>query len=222
MNQQKPEKIIHSHNLEVIEIFKTIQGEGPWGGKICTFIRLAGCTLKCLWCDTDYTSHRELLSVEEVVGKCMTIGVDSIVLTGGEPFRQTAAVPLLHALTQNGFHCQVETSGSVGIGNPLPRGTIVVCSPKTGKVFTDQVTDYKYVVEENGVDPLDGLPNRSPISGQALRLARPTVGKDHIFISPWDVQDEEQNHKNTQTAVRVCLQHGYRLSLQIHKLVGLP
>lgn len=230
MNLQKAEGQDHSPLLDVVSIFKTIQGEGPWSGRVATFVRLAGCTLQCPMCDTLYTIDRTRYSVEEVICQVKQFGVERVVLTGGEPLRQRASTDLLLALNEAGIECQVETSGSVCFGaawQALPETAlpIVVCSPKTGKIAPDLIpfiTDYKYVVEANGVDESDGLPIISPLTGKRLRLARPTVTKDHIFISPWDVQDEVQNWKNTQTAVRVCLQHGYRLSLQIHKLVGLP
>lgn len=102
--------------LYVTEIFSSVQGEGLLTGVPSVFVRLAGCNLRCSWCDTPYSSwspegtHWEVASlVEEVVGR----GLGHLVLTGGEPMLQEAAVELTQQVSARGMHITVETAGTV-------------------------------------------------------------------------------------------------------------
>ena len=91
VNNQKREGIapLRFGDVEIVDIWKTIQGEGPLAGCPSVFIRLAGCNLRCPWCDTDYTSNRKLWRASEVVELVRAIRPSGlVVLTGGEPFRQ--------------------------------------------------------------------------------------------------------------------------------------
>ena len=92
VNTQPREKLDHRSDgsLEVHHIWKTIQGEGPLAGSPAVFVRLAGCTLQCSFCDTDYTSKRVRQEPEEILAGIKAIGggCNTVVLTGGEPFRQ--------------------------------------------------------------------------------------------------------------------------------------
>ena len=95
--------------LDVVEIFPTIQGEGPNSGLPATFVRLAGCHLRCYFCDTDFTSKRTTMTLGGIVSLIKS-NTKLVVLTGGEPMRQNI-VPLCSALAPN-HHVQIETSGS--------------------------------------------------------------------------------------------------------------
>ena len=75
--------------LKVNEIFKSIQGESTYAGLPCTFIRLAGCNLRCTYCDTNYAYyHGKELSDEEIISKIEEYGVKCVEFTGGEPLLQ--------------------------------------------------------------------------------------------------------------------------------------
>jgi 7-carboxy-7-deazaguanine synthase len=110
--------------LLVSEIFgPTLQGEGPSVGRRCGFLRLGGCNLDCSWCDTPYTwdwrrfrPERELRRMETaaVVAAVEAMGVDMLVVTGGEPLLQwRALLPLLAAAGERGWRVEVETNGTV-------------------------------------------------------------------------------------------------------------
>lgn len=103
-------------NFRVIEIFKSIDGEGIRAGLPATFVRLAGCNLRCPYCDTKYSYENcvaATMSVEEIVDKCLDLGVPAITLTGGEPLLASDFVPyLINALLDNGFEVNVETNGT--------------------------------------------------------------------------------------------------------------
>lgn len=103
--------------LRVREIFRSIQGEGPVQGKVTTFIRLAGCNLRCQWCDTKYAyAGGENLMVDEVLGRVEVLGPPRrVCLTGGEPLIQPASVVLLARLLEAGYDVTLMTNGSVGM-----------------------------------------------------------------------------------------------------------
>lgn len=104
-------------SLQVCEIFKSIQGESTYAGRPCVFVRLAGCNLRCRYCDTTYAyeggerlSTREVLERIEILGESFP---DILVeFTGGEPLLQEGAVELMNALALSGRQVLVETNGS--------------------------------------------------------------------------------------------------------------
>jgi organic radical activating enzyme len=225
MNNQKAEGAAFVLELDVIDIWNTIQGEGPFAGTPAVFIRLAGCTLQCPGCDTNYTCGRRLWTVEEVVRKVWHVRgtSDLVVITGGEPLRQSACLQLFHSLSAR--EIQLETNG-VSCPFTIPWFVTTVCSPKTTKISPDveaavlNCGAYKYVVESGYTADEDGLPLR--VLGKDCHVARPPRGfrTDKIFIQPMDNGDVS-DRANLTEAVRVCRKFGYRLCLQVHKIVGL-
>lgn len=115
----------------VSEVFgPTVQGEGPSAGRRCGFIRLGLCNLDCSWCDTPYTwdwtrfdRHTEIARVEivDLLAKIAEMGVDRVVVTGGEPMVQRVGLGrLLTALVDVGYTVEVETNGTLDPGDLLP------------------------------------------------------------------------------------------------------
>lgn len=216
--------------LEVYSIFPTIQGEGPLVGTPSVFVRLAGCNLQCPACDTDYTSDRQQLDVDNIVHKVAELNCGTlVVITGGEPFRQPLG-PLIKQLRRAGYDIQIETNGTLwdeSVGD-FWYCIKVVCSPKTGSInplLRRYIDAYKYVLQADQVDSEDGLPLSSLNFG--IRPFRPDLAEhglsvDDIFVSPCDEQDLDKNKANVKAAIASCMKYGYRLSLQQHKLIGLP
>lgn len=102
--------------LRVTEIFHSIQGESSWAGFPCVFIRLTGCPLRCRWCDTAYAfTGGTTLSIDEVLAKLRGFGSSLVEVTGGEPLAQSASLPLLSRLCDEGYTVLLETSGSLPI-----------------------------------------------------------------------------------------------------------
>lgn len=105
--------------LRVTEIFHSIQGESTWAGLPCTFVRLTGCPLRCVWCDTEYAfGGGENLSLDEVLGRVRELGTPLVEITGGEPLIHPNAFRLTHKLLEAGYTVLVETSGAVDV-SPL-------------------------------------------------------------------------------------------------------
>ena len=102
--------------LFVNELFTSIQGESSHAGRPCFFIRLAGCHLRCAWCDTRYAFHEgTVLSVAECVSRTAASGQKLVEVTGGEPLLQQSTYELLGALCDHGFEVLLETSGSLPV-----------------------------------------------------------------------------------------------------------
>ena len=104
--------------MKVVEIFKSIDGEGIRAGYPATFIRLFGCNLRCSYCDTPYgyegNDYKEM-TVDEIVQECMCLNCPRITLTGGEPLIHKDVNILIKNLLVNGFEVNIETNGSVDV-----------------------------------------------------------------------------------------------------------
>lgn len=116
--------------LKVCEIFRSIQGESSYVGIPCTFVRLAGCNLRCLYCDTTYALEGgEEKSVEQIVKEAESYGQHLVEITGGEPLFQEETPQLAAALLERGYTVLVETNGSLDI-SVLPNGAIRIMDIK--------------------------------------------------------------------------------------------
>lgn len=108
--------------LRVTEIFHSIQGESTWAGAPCTFIRLTGCPLRCVWCDTEYSFHGgEKMTLDAIIERTREIGTPVVEITGGEPLIHRNAFVLAERLLDEGFTVLVETSGAVDVSPLDPR-----------------------------------------------------------------------------------------------------
>ena len=103
-------------SVRVTEIFHSIQGESTWAGLPCTFVRLTGCPLRCVWCDTAYAFHGGTrMSIAEVVETVAAEECRLVEITGGEPLVQPGAATLAARLLDEGYTVLVETSGAVDV-----------------------------------------------------------------------------------------------------------
>jgi len=117
--------------LTVNEIFFSIQGEGTRAGRPCVFLRLTGCPLRCVWCDTAYAFHEgDRRGEDELLAELSRYPARLACLTGGEPLAQPAAFPFVTRLLDAGWEVVVETSGHVPIG-PLDTRAVAILDVKT-------------------------------------------------------------------------------------------
>ena len=111
----------------VCEIFKSIQGESTHAGKICSFVRLAGCNLRCTWCDTAYAwDEGEERSLDEIVREVQTHRTRLVEITGGEPLLQQETPTLCSRFIDLGYTVLVETNGSQDISIVPPPAIRIV------------------------------------------------------------------------------------------------
>lgn len=103
--------------LRVTEIFHSIQGESSRAGLPTVFVRLTGCPLRCVWCDTAYAfSGGEALPIDQILQRVGTFCCATVCVTGGEPLAQKGCLALLNALCDAGYAVSLETSGALDIG----------------------------------------------------------------------------------------------------------
>lgn len=206
----------------VKEIFKTLQGEGAQAGRPAVFCRFAGCNLwsgreadregaACRFCDTDFVGTDGPGGGRFATAAALAAAVAAawgpepqrryVVLTGGEPLLQLDAA-LLEALHEAGFTCAVETNGTLA---PPPGLDWICVSPKAGAPLALTGGDeLKLVFPQAGLDP-------QAFAGLAF---------DHFFLQP---MDSPERLGNTRAAIAYCLAHPqWRLSLQTHKVLGIP
>lgn len=117
--------------LNINEIFYSLQGEAREIGLPSVFVRLTGCPLRCSYCDTEYAfKGNNLLSIDEIIAKIQQYNTKLVCVTGGEPLAQTNCYALLDKLIKEGYQVSLETSGSIDIGDVNP-GVSVVMDIKT-------------------------------------------------------------------------------------------
>jgi 7-carboxy-7-deazaguanine synthase len=204
----------------VKEVFLTLQGEGMQAGRRAVFLRLAGCNLwsgreedragaQCRFCDTDFVGmdceNGGRYDADLLAGKVAALWGQGdrplVVITGGEPMLQLDAV-LVAALHGRGFEIAVETNGTL----PAPAGIDWICvSPKAGTEIVQRSGDeLKLVWPQDGIDP-------AALLGWDFR---------HFLIQPMDCADGAA--AKAAAIAFVMADPRWRLSLQTHKLLGLP
>ena len=114
-------------DLRITEIFLSIQGESSHAGRPCSFVRLTGCPMRCVWCDSEYTFiGGEKISFEDIVAKLEEFGCPLVEVTGGEPLAQKNVFPFITELCDRGFEVLVETGGYVSTENVDPRASVIL------------------------------------------------------------------------------------------------
>lgn len=134
MQQSTPELISVGNPLQLVfnvsEVFFSIQGEGTRIGRLCTFVRMQGCKLRCVWCDTPYAlDHRHIeheMTGQQILDKIEAFQCRFIEFTGGEPLEQLGVFSLMSVLCDNNYEVVVETGGHVDISLVDPRVSRIV------------------------------------------------------------------------------------------------
>lgn len=124
-------------SLRITEIFYSLQGETSTVGLPTVFVRLTGCPLRCVYCDTAYAFHGgERQSVDAVVERVRELNAPYVTVTGGEPLAQRECLELLTRLCDEGFRVSLETSGAISIAGVDPRVTVILDlkTPDSGEV----------------------------------------------------------------------------------------
>jgi len=210
---------VRSTMYRVHEIFYTLQGEGAHSGIPAVFVRFSGCNLRCPWCDTEFEGYTEM-TAEQIVAEIQNLyDIPNVrrkmcVLTGGEPTLQ-ADKQLIDAIHAAGFYIGIETNGT----RPVPDGIDwITCSPKEGtKLALKQVNEVK-VVFTGTYDPEVW---RTQLKAEHWLLQPLRYTGEWLMMSGVDEWEDDAND-NLDETVRYILAHPFwRLSVQLHKIVGL-
>jgi len=218
---------------KINELFETIQGEGSFTGQPSIFIRLQGCPVACSWCDTKHTWEIELtdevstdvmlaksqetsqwasLSVAQILALIIERGYQAkhIVITGGEPC-MVDLTPLCIAFDDLGYSTQVETSGT----------------------FEINVSDKCWVTVSPKVNMRGGYPMLNSAMQRANEIKHPVATEQHvddlkvlleehnIKNTPIYLQPISQKPRATELAIETCIANNWRLSVQVHKYLGI-
>ena len=126
-------------SLKVNEIYFSIQGESSYAGLPCVFVRLTGCNLRCVWCDTEYAFYEgEWKSLDQIVAEAAQFGCKLVELTGGEPLLQKESFALVDKLIDAGFKVLVETSGSISLKMLNPEAIKIMDVKCPGSKMTEK------------------------------------------------------------------------------------
>ena len=207
--------------MKVCEIFTSVQGESSYAGLPCTFVRLSGCNLRCIYCDTQYSYDQGLeMSVGEIMNHVTLVGLNLVEITGGEPLLQEAeTLQLTGQLLEEGYKVLIETNGSLSIKDIDRRAVIIldVKTPGSGMYAEMDVTNFGFIKPFDeikfvicGREDYDWAKNiitEHKLKGRCKLLFSPALGMvDPAVLARWIVADRLE----------------VRLNVQIHKYIFGP
>lgn len=192
----------------------TLQGEGAHAGRPCVFLRFAACNLECSWCDTDFAPEGAVrMTAEEIVGTLVELDRNRsrmVVVTGGEPTLQWDQ-PLADALHAAGFRVHMESNGTRPLGAPVDWLTV---SPKPQFHPTSITLAGELPVSELKV-VIDDTVDEAVLDRYAERYRCA-----HYFAQP--CMNDRYAHHLERTLALVQARPAWRLSVQLHKILGVP
>ncbi len=217
--------------MKIAEIFYSIQGEGMLAGVPSVFVRVSGCNLRCVWCDTPYTSWnpegREI-TIDKIVSEVRGYGASHVVLTGGEPMILAESIELTRRLKTAGEHITVETAGTVY--QPVTCDLMSI-SPKLASSTPHEREGGRWAAQHERLryhpDVLRRLTSEYPYQLKFVVTAPEDIpeiqgivddiGADaaRVVLMPEGVSAEALRER-AQWLVDLCKQLGYRYSPRLH------
>ncbi|GAA5141653.1 7-carboxy-7-deazaguanine synthase QueE [Thalassotalea piscium] len=218
---------------KINELFQTIQGEGAFTGQPSIFIRLQGCPVGCSWCDTKHTweidpnliipsndmltkkqesEHWSHLTADEMANIFSQQGYKAkhIVITGGEPC-MVDLTPLCDTFERLGYSCQIETSGTFEI--LTTERCWVTVSPKINMKGG-------YAILESAMQRANEI--KHPVATEQHVDDLKKLLLDHnVKHTPIYLQPISQKQRATELAIQTCIDNNWRLSVQVHKYIGI-
>ncbi len=209
-------------DLRVTEIFLSIQGESSHAGRPCSFVRLTGCPMRCVWCDSEYTFYGgERIGFNEILAKLEEFGCNLVEVTGGEPLAQKNVFPFIEQLCDSGYEVLIETGGYVSTEKVDKRAKIIldVKCPASGEAernhwpnlerLRPEKDEVKFVIADlNDWEFAKGIIGKYELHDRAKE----------ILISP--VYGIENLTEIAEVISRSGLK--VRLNLQLHKYIWRP
>ncbi len=206
-------------DLRITEIFLSIQGESSHAGRPCSFVRLTGCPMRCVWCDSEYTfTGGERISFEAIFAKLEEFGCDLVEVTGGEPLAQKNVFPFISELLDKDYEVLIETGGFMSTEKVDERAKIIldVKCPASGESernhwanlerLNGEKDEVKFVIADlNDWEFAKEIIEKYDLENRAKE----------ILISP--IFGIENLQKIAETVARSGLK--VRLNLQLHKYI---
>jgi 7-carboxy-7-deazaguanine synthase len=206
-------------DLRVTEIFLSIQGESSHAGRPCSFVRLTGCPMRCVWCDSEYTFTGGVrMSVDKVFKRLEEFGCPLVEVTGGEPLAQKAAFPFITALCDRAYEVLIETGGYVSTAEVDERAKIIldIKCPASGEMernhwpnlerLRPEMDEVKFVLADmDDWEFAKGIIEKYKLTDNAKEvLVSPVFGVENL---------REMAEAVSRSGLKV------RLNLQLHKYI---
>ncbi|WP_286232526.1 7-carboxy-7-deazaguanine synthase QueE [Thalassotalea sediminis] len=222
-----------SVTYKINELFETIQGEGSFTGQPSIFLRIQGCPVGCAWCDTKHTWDIEVvdqvtpnemvnkqeeskawanLSEQDILEIFSQQGFNArhVVITGGEPC-MVDLTPLCKLLESKGYSTQIETSGTFEI--KTTESCWVTVSPKINMKGG-------YPVLKSALDRANEIKHPVATDAHVMDL-KALLSQHNIVDKPIYLQPISQKQRATELAINTCIENNWRLSIQVHKYIGI-
>ena len=208
---------VSTPSLKISEIFLSLQGESSRVGLPTVFVRLTGCPLRCVWCDTSYAfSGGQTMSLPEILDKVAQHGVHHVCVTGGEPLAQKGCLALLTALCDAGYDVSLETSGALDIAEVDARVARIVDlkAPDSGEVDKNRYENIPLLRASDEVKIV--LADAADYDWASAQIATHALDRRcSVLLSP--VAGELDPAELAEWVVRDRLP--VRFQLQLHKLL---
>ena len=209
----------------VVEIFDSIDGEGITAGCLATFVRLAGCNIRCEYCDTAYALNRsdgKEMTLDEIMEQVREIGNTHVTLTGGEPLCHNGVRKLIQALLDDGRRVNIETNGTLDISPYTTlHGAIITMDYKTQSSGMNSMMNLGNILKLRESDVLKIVCQESDFEDveQMLKQYRP---KCEIFLSPIFGAIEPVRLVEFAKYLRNMQICNARVQVQLHKIIWNP
>lgn len=206
-------------DLRITEIFLSVQGESSHAGRPCSFVRLTGCPMRCVWCDSEYTfTGGTRISFDDIFTKLEDFACNLVEVTGGEPLAQKNVFPFITNLLDKGYEVLIETGGYVSTEKVDPRAKIIldVKCPASGESkrnhwanlerLNPEKDEVKFVVADlNDWEFAKEIIEKYDLQNRTKEiLISPTFGNEHLIEIAENV---------SRSGLKV------RLNLQLHKYI---
>ncbi len=207
--------------LRITEIFLSVQGESTHAGRPCSFVRLTGCPMRCVWCDSEYTfTGGTRMSFDEIFAKLEEFGCDLVEVTGGEPLAQKNVFPFIAELCDRGYEVLIETGGFVSTEAVDPRASIIldVKCPASGEAERNRWANLELLKPEKDEVKfvIADIPDWEFAKGIIAKYDLENRSKA-ILISPvFGIDMRPLAEAVSKSGLRV------RLNLQLHKYIWGP
>jgi 7-carboxy-7-deazaguanine synthase len=204
--------------VRITEIFHSLQGEARTVGLPTVFVRLTGCPLRCVYCDTAYAfSGGELMTIDEIGGRVASFRPRLVTVTGGEPLAQPGCLPLLTVLCDAGYEVSLETGGAISLEGVDPR-VVVVLDLKTPASGESARNDYGNVARLKQSDQVKFvICDRGDYEWARFKLDEYDLGRrvSEVLFSPSHGELEGRELAEWILADNLPV----RMQLQLHKIL---
>ena len=201
-------------NYRIVEIFESLQGEGYNTGMPAIFLRFGKCNLSCKWCDTEYNNFT-IWTLEEILGELSRYQTRNIIITGGEPTIQPHLSKLLSILTKQGYFLAIESNGL----KPIPvEIDYIALSPKRAYIDIYRNKPYQIAHEVRLIVDSEIRP--------FCELIEDKIKANNYYLSPCEQSGVTNIRETVEQLGQLNARHDiskphWRLSIQIHKLIGI-